>query len=430
MNVSSSIRRLVERHAPKTPRGRRFAAGSACIGVSLLLSASIFATGPRAAPEAPSEKAWPVSVVTVEPGLLEPTFTTFGRIESSQVARIQSDLVAPIVAVHVAEGDWVDAGAVLVELDRDAFELAVAEREADLAAERAALASVRTEQKLLQATADHYRSVYEVAQKKLARHRDLMEKRMIAQSLLDEAVQQASAATIEYRNHVRTLDDIPNRIAEAKARIERAQAQLASARLDLDHATVRAPFAGPVLSVTASPGNHAALGVPLVEMASAAHMELRAQIPDAYTDRLRRHLASGRAVHASAGELDGVPLTLARLAGNVRAGRSGIDAFFAADAAEALRNGLGRVVKVTVRLPAESDVVALPVQSLYENDRVYEVVDDRLKAITVDRVGDYSTEDGEYRVLVRSTALGAGRRIVTTQLPTAITGLKVQPIQS
>jgi len=68
------------------------------------------------------------------------------------------------------------------------------------------------------------------------------------------------------------------------------------------------------------------------------------------------------------------------------------------------------------------------VQSIYENDRVYQVVDDRLQALTVERVGDHATDAGEYRILVRGEGLRPGARIITTQLPKAISGLRVQPV--
>ena len=67
-------------------------------------------------------------------------------------------------------------------------------------------------------------------------------------------------------------------------------------------------------------------------------------------------------------------------------------------------------------------------QSIYENDRIYQVHNDRLKALTVERLGDHQTQAGEYRILVRSSELEAGLSILTTQLPKAISGLLVQPI--
>ena len=85
-------------------------------------------------------------------------------------------------------------------------------------------------------------------------------------------------------------------------------------------------------------------------------------------------------------------------------------------------------MNLTITLPPEADLVALPVQSIYENDRIYLVHNDRLKALTVERLGDHQTRAGEYRILVRSGELEAGQSILTTQLPKAISGLLVQPI--
>jgi hypothetical protein len=108
-----------------------------------------------------------------------------------------------------------------------------------------------------------------------------------------------------------------------------------------------------------------------------------------------------------------------------------LDAFFRLDALyEGRLPEIGRVVDLTVTMPVEVDVVALPMQSIYENDRIYRVNDKRLEAITVQRVGDYLTESGQYRILVRSPSLQAGESIITTQLPRAISGLLVDPVNS
>jgi hypothetical protein len=124
-------------------------------------------------------------------------------------------------------------------------------------------------------------------------------------------------------------------------------------------------------------------------------------------------------------------LDMERLASNVKAGQSGLDAFFRLDVTdEWLLPEIGRIVNMAVTLPVESNVVALPVQSICENDRIYQVENDRLQAITVSRMGDYQTRDGQYRVLVHSPALHTGQQVITTQLPRAISGLLVAPIEA
>jgi multidrug efflux pump subunit AcrA (membrane-fusion protein) len=261
-----------------------------------------------------------------------------------------------------------------------------------------------------------------------------MAKRMISQSLLDEVAQQASAAAIEYQNHRLALADFPNRIAEQNARVAQAASALDRARLDLEHTKLHAPFGGPVLRVNAAPGNHTALGQALIELADADGLEVRAPVPDSYTSTVRKHLATGTRIIARSVVADApVELVLARLGGGVKEGQSGLDAFFRIEterSAEPASSPLsiGAVLNLTVQLPPEPNVVALPVQSLYENDRIYEVENDRLKAIAVERVGEHRTPAGEYRVLVRSPALQKGQRVITTQLPKAISGLRVAPV--
>jgi HlyD family secretion protein len=72
--------------------------------------------------------------------------------------------------------------------------------------------------------------------------------------------------------------------------------------------------------------------------------------------------------------------------------------------------------------------VAVPMQSLYDSDRVYRVENNRLSGISVTRVGDYIDEHGQFRVLVRSQELKPGDTLMITQLPVAITGLLVSPV--
>ena len=68
----------------------------------------------------------------------------------------------------------------------------------------------------------------------------------------------------------------------------------------------------------------------------------------------------------------------------------------------------------------------MSVQSIYENNRVYTVQNDRLIGHQVVRVGEHESSADGYRVLIESPALLPGDAIITTQLPKAITGLRVE----
>jgi multidrug efflux pump subunit AcrA (membrane-fusion protein) len=100
----ATLRRAIEGHLPHGAAGRRAWLACGILAASVLISASIFATGPSPTPQIKTEKAWPVSVLTVTPADLAPSFATYGRVESTQVAHLQSNLGAEITAVHVREG--------------------------------------------------------------------------------------------------------------------------------------------------------------------------------------------------------------------------------------------------------------------------------------------------------------------------------------
>jgi multidrug efflux pump subunit AcrA (membrane-fusion protein) len=424
-----------------SPRGRRFVAGTGFIATALLASMSIFATGPNPQPAERTEKAWPVSVMEVVPSPLAPTFTAYGRVESSNVTHLRTDLIAEVESVNVREGDWVERGDVLMTLADDELALDLKEREAELKQLEANLASTRIEREMFEESTAHFRSMRGVAQKKLERHQDLMAKRLISQGLLDEVTAQANQANIDYQTHMRTLADFPNRLAAQEAAVERVRAQVGQVELEIDKTRVTAPFRGPILNVFVAPGDRSNIGAILVDIANADAFEVRVQIPERFGEGMHQNLSAGRTVTATTE--DGLVLNLTRLSGQVKRGQSGLDAFFELDARQgAPETTLGRMLELDITLPEEQAVIALPVQSIYENDRIYAIRnvaknpvagldgashEYRLEAITVERVGEAQAEDGQHRILVRSPEISAGQKIITTQLPRAISGLLVEP---
>ena len=413
-----------------TPKRKQVAVSGSIILCAALMSASIFATGPSADPAAHVEKAWPVSTTVVTMQTLRPNFAAFGRVESNRIARLRSKLNAPVAQVMVSEGDWVEAGEVLVLLDAAEFRLMVAQREADLLEQQAMLRTMQVDLELEQQSATHFEAKQAVAQAKLQRHQDLMGKRLISKALLDEVTSQANEASIQYRRHISVLRNLPNQITARKAGVARAQAQLAQAQLDLDNAVIRAPFTGPVLAVYAAPGDHNNSSQPLVEMADAGGIEVRVQVPDSHAQTFREAQSQGAQI--SARTEDGTPMELSRLTNHVKSGQTGLDAFFRFSSSEdedAQQHTLGRVFNVRVEMPAQDNLIAVPVQSIYENNRVYTVVEGRLVAHEVERIGEYESVGEGYKILIADPELAQGDAIVTTQLPKAVSGLLVEVAQ-
>lgn len=416
---------------PASLRGRRLFSSIAVLVVAFVVSIFVFATAPNPLPEERSEKSWPVSTVTITPSDISPMFSIYGKVESANIATIQSDSMETIRRVNVQEGQQVKAGDILIELDNQELGLRLRESEADLAQYNAKLKSIETDFKLVEETQSHYSSVYRLSQQKLTRHKELYKTRMISQAILDEAILRASERTIEYQTYKRQIAGFPNRILEQKARVARAQAAFEQAQINLDKATIRAPFDGPIISVMASPGSHAIPGEPLLTMAQSSGFEVRGPVPNQYVNRFKRYLEQNKKVMGfisgeEKNKSSRIELKLSRLSSSVKTGQAGLDAFFSVDEGSLKKlPEIGRIVDLTIILPEENNVVSLPVQALYENSRIYQVVNDRLESINVERVGEFQSNQGGYRVLVRWHGQSPGQSIITTQLPKAISGLLV-----
>lgn len=430
-----------------TQQGSKSAVRRALLGGGVLLGAAalttlIMATGPDGSPEEQTEKAWPVTVMRAAPSEMHPMFATYGRVEARTEAKLRTDIQAEVQQVYVQEGEWAREGELLIQLRAEEIELRLREANAEAEHEEAALESTRIEHRMLKGTTSHYEQMYRISQQKLTRQQELAEKRMIPQALLDNAVQQASRDTIEYQNHKRALADFPSRIAQRKAAVTIAQARADRARLDLAKTRVLAPFTGPVLDVAVGPGDRTNASLALVTMADAESFEVRASIPNLYASRVRQAIDSKQAISAEvtrgiatrvANGTSPLPLQLVRVAHNVRPGQGGLDAWFSfpAEQVKAQRlPALGRVINLNALLPSEPGLVALPAQAIYENDRVYVVANNRLRATTIERIGEFKTERGSNQVLVRGDNLGSGADVMTTALPKAISGLLVDPIRA
>jgi len=155
-------------------------------------------------------------------------------------------------------------------------------------------------------------------------------------------------------------------------------------------------------------------------------MEIRAQVPTRHMPTLRKGRALGVGLRAHA-VVDGrlVGAVLDRFTAEIERGSAGTDAYF-----QVLEGGrsleLGRTVELVVDLPPVENAVSLPLEAVYGTDRIYLLENERMHPLQIERVGERRTAQGGTELLVRSPELDAGDRVIVTQLPNAIDGLRVK----
>ncbi len=212
-----------------------------------------------------------------------------GTIEARD-AELASRLGGRVVEVYAREGDRVRRGQVLVTLDRGPATAAVAQAAAALAEARARLLELRRgtrsqEIERSRARAEAARARARDAGASFRRGRELYRQGVISAQEFDRlkaACEAADARLREALERVALLEEgpRPEQIAAAAAAVKRARAVLRRARLDLEEATVKAPWQGIVEVLDLEAGDFVAPGVPLVTLADPDRLWVRAYVPE------------------------------------------------------------------------------------------------------------------------------------------------------
>jgi membrane fusion protein (multidrug efflux system) len=275
-----------------------------------------------------------------------------GRYVSTENAYVKADMVpvgasvsGTVLQVPVRQNQFVQAGDVLVELDETAFQLAVRRAEAKLAQVRTELVALKAGYREKQTEAELARTQHAFALKEQQRQANLLKQHLVAPSDYDEAKQRTDLAALQ----VTATEQDLKRIAEslggnADAPVEQhpnyreALAALEQARLDLQHATLRAPLDG-VVSHVPEPGQYIAAGTAAMTLVASGHSWVIAN----FTETELTHVHPGQTATV---QVDMYPGTTWH--GVVESMSPATEAEFSVIPAQ---NASGNWVKVTQRLP-------------------------------------------------------------------------------
>lgn len=410
---------------------------SGCLIAIVIIVACVFAAGliikSKKTPAAGEQQtqALPVSVVVAQPSTLAPVTTLYGQVTSPSFASLVASVTANVLQVPVLPGQSVDAGQLLVQLDDAEARLALAQAESRALDAAAQHQLEKQRQNSDRAQLKREKELTALAQKSFQRSRDLFAKGLISQSQFDTAQDQYARQASALENRELSIRQHKARLQALEAAAQSAQTAVAQAKLDLSRTTVTAPFAGRIVEVPVAVGDRVRNAQTLATLFNPQALEVRALIPNRYLATVRQALAAGETpmahIQASVNETISVPLT--RLAGAVRAGGGGVDAYFQLPADSSLE--LNRNIALLLQLPAQEQAIAVPNQAVFGLNAVFIVdQDQRLKRIQVEALGDALSADGGKQVLIRSAEITNGSRILATQLPTAITGLLVAPLNA
>ncbi|MBZ2169742.1 MULTISPECIES: efflux RND transporter periplasmic adaptor subunit [Marinobacter] len=383
-------------------------------------------TRPEPAEVTATERSWRVTVQAVEPGTHTPVLPLYGQVVAPESITVTAALEGRIEDRPVVEGQQVQAGDLLIALAEADIRPKVAQAEAQVADLQAQLKSEEVRYQTDLTAVKSERAIRDNARRQFERTQSLVKRNLASQENLDTATDALARAELTVAAREQNIADHPARVLSLEARLAQAEANLATTRRDAERARMTAPFDGVVTDVQVAPGDQVARNQVLLSLYPLEGLELRARVPARYIPELQGALSRGDTLMASS--KGGHRFELDRFSGI--ADPAGTEAILIqAGDPSGLRPG--ELLPVNLERPERDDSVTIPFAALYGADSVYLVnEEDRMRRVDIERIGEAMGSNGERWLLVAGEELTRGTRLVTTHLPNALTGLKVEPVDA
>ncbi len=380
------------------------------------------ATRPETASVTPEERSWRVETLAVALDAHAPVLPLFGEVIAPDMLTVTAPLAGRIAERPVREGQRVARGELLVALDEADVRPPLEQAEAEVADRQAQVENERVRHESDRDTLVRERELLDNAGRQLERTRSLVGRNLASQADLDAARNDLARVRVTVAARERAIAEHPARLQSLQAGLARAKAALDAARRDAERSRVTAPFDGIVTRIAVAPGDQVTARAALLSFYPENGLELRARLPQRHQAELIDALARGERLEATSD--DGARFVLDGLAGE--SDPAGTEAIFGLEAGGA---GLrpGSLVAVSLSRPAVPDSLAVPYSALYGKDVLY-LMDEsgRMQRRAVTYHGEVLRDDGDRWALVGGESLGEGGRVITTHLPNAIQGLRVE----
>ncbi|MEZ5909514.1 MAG: HlyD family efflux transporter periplasmic adaptor subunit [Hyphomicrobiaceae bacterium] len=400
----------------------------AAIALGLKVFGWLVATKPKVAKRPPQEKVFTVKAQPVVFASHRPRLRLYGSTVAGRQVEIRALVAGRVVETSAAlkEGGTVEAGALLIVIDRFDYEGALTEAQAQLREARAKLVEFEAQIVQERATLSFARRQLTLARTDVGRAEPLSKRGAVSQKTVDDRrviMLQREQAVEQSTN---ALNILQARAVQQRATIQRLEWGVTRARRRLDETRLLAPFNAFVADVGAQIGRMVNVNDRVATLIDKDWIEVRFVLTNQQYGRIlaKDGTLVGRPVDVRWNVGD-KPLTYAatieRTAARITSDTGGVEVFARIKTASSpVQLRPGAFVEVLVPDTEFADVARLPASAVYSARTVYVIEGGRLSQRTVEIVGL-----AEADVLVRGQ-IKAGEKVVTTRFSAPGAGLKVE----
>lgn len=407
------------------------------VALGVLLGRYLIVSRPQALPNPPAEKVTPVTVIPAQYTTFRPELQVYGEITAGREAEIRPVVAGRITALDETfrSGAYVQAGQMLVQIDRFDYEVSVRELSADRDEARARLVELESDLDAARNTLQLVDEQIGLRERDLARLDKLTKKNQSSEKAYDDARIALNNAAQQRVQGRQQIDSLTARVRQQQAAVARTEARLAQAERNLADTTVKAPFSGYLQDVNVAIGKRIAVGENLGRLIDAANLEARFELANADYARLvgavdadisaARNPLSDRQIDiawrlgATAYEYRG---RVERAGAEIDSASGGVVLFARITHGPVGILRPGAFVEISLPGIAYESVLVLPEAAVSDDKLVYIVRDERLVPVPVQVLREFGDE------FIVTGDIPPSASIVAEQFPTIGPGVAVRPM--
>jgi membrane fusion protein (multidrug efflux system) len=210
------------------------------------------------------------------------TRSTENAYISADVINVASLVAGRVIAVHVEDNQFVHKGDVLFDIDSEPFNIALTRAQADLAVAKQTARQDNAEVAVAHAQVSQIEGDLNNARSTLMREQELVAQNFKSQQSLDDAktrMQALQAALEQARAKLSKSLSAPSKLEE-RGDVLKAQAEIAQAKLDLEHTHVVTMQDGQISNASLTAGSLVGAGVPLFALITQDSFHIEANFKE------------------------------------------------------------------------------------------------------------------------------------------------------
>lgn len=387
-----------------------------------VLGASVFAfaaltSQPPEVEAIQDEKVFTVETLTVNYQAQQPQLELYGLVQTPHHQIITSEVNGKLLSVLVASGEQVAAGDLLMEIDNFHAQQAVANQQLQISQIDSQILQNRQQLAQNEQELSVQVRLLTLAQNQLSAADSMLRRELISDTEHAAQVREAANLELAVKRLEGNIELADIQLKQLQLQKQVAQNELANLERALAQTKILAPVSGQITGNLPIPGQFISSGMQLSQIVQTNRKEVQVQVPTELSRRLE-----GENITATTD--NGAVLTLDRINASVQSGMVGRTAYLqVGENSHQLTSG--DTIKLSLNLPSVDSAMAVPVNAVFDDKRVYEIVEGQLEAVEFEHLGSM-VKDGERFILMRANELANGEQLLSTRIANVTSGMQVQ----